>query len=285
MYSNRFSRLCQVLIVAVVIAACGGSADDIVVPKPQNPRTDILYGYYASLGEQVAEVKDHTNLHWEAQFDGPAKAVQNIKDANTFTVLDVGYQVFTSDGGKKTILPDAEQRLRDFLRYMQYNNVLHYVEVLYPLDEPNLQLRNPNDIYAAVDIVKRVASEFQELDGYKLGVIYWDESAYTGIELFDWVGFDNYDAKSSIFTEPNGRYFQMLAQLRPDQKTLLVPGGAFDQDPTPFVNFAQGRPEVVAIIPFVWFDVINDKENFLGIKSRPEMAQKYIAAGKELTGK
>lgn len=287
MYSNRFSRLCQVLIVAVVIAACGGSADDIVVPKPQNPRTDILYGYYASLGEQVAEVKDHTNLHWEAQFDGPVKAAQNIRDAKTLTVLDVGYQLFTKYPGSNKLMihPDAETRLRGFLSFLKTEEVLHYVEVIYPLDEPNLNLRNVKDIYVAVDVVKRVASEFQELDGYKLGVIYWDESAYTGIELFDWVGFDNYDAKSSILIEPDGRYFKMLEQLRPDQMTMLVPGGAFGQDPTPFVNFAQGRPEVVAIIPFVWFDVINEKETFLGIKSKPDIMQKYIAAGKEVTGK
>lgn len=272
--------------VALIISACGGGpAPDIEVPVPIKPRNDVLYGYFASLYEQVAEVKDHTNLHWEAQFDGPVKAVQNIRDAATFTVLDIGYQLFVKDsGGKMLVATDAEQKVRSFLQYLKSQGVLHYVKVLYPLDEPNLNLRNPSDIYQAVETTHKVAKEFPELKGYKLGVIYWDEAAYTGIELFDWVGFDNYDAKSSILEYPNGRYFKMRSQLRTDQRTILVPGGSFDQDPEPFVNFAMTHLEVVAVIPFAWLDVDNEKEKIKGIRSRV-VKDKYIEAGRRLTGK
>ena len=54
----------------------------------------------------------------------------------------------------------------------------------------------------------------------------------------------------------------LLNQLRPDQKTIIVPGGGgmvpyYEwelQDPKQFVYFAEEHPEVAIVMPFIWFN-------------------------------
>jgi hypothetical protein len=102
-------------------------------------------------------------------------------------------------------------------------------------------------------MVRMVAAEFPELSGVNLAVIYGDRGM-PGIGSYDWVGFDKYDEHEAIFCD--GRYDDLKAELRADQRIILVPGGAspWKQDPAPFYNKAVSDTQVLAIVPFIWQD-------------------------------
>src|ERR1035437_10165937 len=112
---------------------------DIVVPTPTTKRTDLLYGYYGCLNDQVAETKDHINLFMTEQWEGEDKCIANILAANMATMLEVAVYVFAAQPNvdAHTMLPDAETRLRAFFTKLQAAGALQYVKFLYPIDEPN----------------------------------------------------------------------------------------------------------------------------------------------------
>jgi hypothetical protein len=255
---------------------------DITVAPAEKRRDDLLYGYYGCADNQVAETKDHVNLLHESQFDGPEKCIQNILDAQMFTVLDVSTQVFFEGHVK----PTAEGELLAFLSVLSLRGALKYIEVIYPIDEPN-NTTNALDLSKAVSIIQRVAKSFPDLDGVLLGVCYAEDKPFICQELFDLVGFDAYGKKSSVLT---GKYQTFRNTLLPFQKTILFPGAAYGQDPKPFVNWAETDPRVKILMPFLWLDERIDPKTGKGsvgapgVRSGP-LKQQYIDAGKYVTGK
>lgn len=251
--------------------------NDLTFPSAPK-RTDLYYGYYGCLDEQVAETKGHINLHMESQFSGIPKTIQNMLDANADCMLDVSYQVFSeyTPGQYRTVHPDATDRLHDFFRTLQDADVLKQVKIIYPIDEPNNTVGSQDELTKAVGIIRTVAARFPELAGYKLAVIYAADKPFIGQDLYDWVGFDDYDMKSHVLV---GKQYKALKDsLHPFQKTIVIPGGAYGQDPKPFIDFAQGNPEVAMVMPFLWFDDRGGSVGASGIRSNG-MAAKYIAAG------
>ena len=252
-----------------------------MVPVPTVLRTDLLYGYYGCLNEQVAETINHINLFMDSQFNGPDKTVQNILAAKLPTMLDVSYQVFAfPPGGQLRILsPQAEPNLRAYFLMLQSKGALRSIKFIYPLDEPNISMEIPADLLTGITIIKRVAAEFPEIVGVKYVAIYSTAAPYVALDQYDIIGIDNYDEKSGILTGPE--YTSLKAHLLPGQKTILVPGGAarWSQDPVPFVNFAETNPEVAIVMPFLWFDSKDGSDSTLGIRSGP-LKQVYINAGK-----
>jgi hypothetical protein len=253
---------------------------DIVIPAAAK-RSDLYWGYYGCLDEQVNEVRGTVNLHMESQFNGVDKAVQNILDAGVDCMLDVSIQVFTEHvkGQYKTVRPDAEQRLRDFFQMLQDRGALKFVKIIYPIDEPNNTVGDLAQLQGAVAIIRRVADLYLGVDGYKLAVIYAADKPFIGQSMYDWIGFDDYDMKSHVLV---GSMYQALkASLLPHQRTIIVPGAAYGQDPTPFVNFAQGNSEVAVVMPFLWLDNTNGDVGAPGARSNG-MAAQYLAAGKSI---
>ena len=254
--------------------------NDIFIPDYGNRRTNLYYGYYSCDEEQVAETKDHINLFMDSQFDGPDKCAQNILDAGVDAVLDVQYQLFEKSGNTLVIRPTASQNLVDFLDFLRHKGALKFVKIIYPADEAN-NTTTAEYLIQAVEIVKATVKMYPELDGVKLGMIYAADKNFICQDLFDYVGFDDYDKKSTVLT---GQYVSLKASLLPHQKTILVPGGAFGQDPTPFVNFAQNNAEVGIVMPFLWFDDTTGNAGAPGIRSNTNKLA-YVNAGKSITGK
>jgi hypothetical protein len=271
---------------------------DMHVPAPMVKRTDLLVGYYGSLREQVAETRGHVNLFWPFQFEGPDKLIKDIRTAAMPTVLDVAAQMTTrNENGKAVLLPDAEERLREFFVRLKSEVVIHNIIGLTPGDEPNSQFESLDVWVDATVIIRRVAAEFPELINVKVWLLLngaapmeeWAPHA-------DVVGFDVYNRKSSIFLErswfppkKDGEYTRLSKMLRPGQRTFLVPGGAkardvYEQDPTPFINAAHTYAEVMAVVPFLWSSAV-DKDNVItGIQDLPAMREAYTAAGRAIVG-
>ena len=119
--------------------------------------------------------------------------------------------------------------------------------------------------------------EFPELHNTKLAVIYGGSGNRPGVGTYDWVGFDDYDKRERIFS--NGQYNSLKSALRSDQRIMLVPGGAdpWKQDVGPFFTQAELDDQVIALIPFVWFDT----SGHTGIHAN-SMKNDYCVAGKKI---
>jgi len=258
---------------------------DIGVPEPSVLRTDLLYGYYGCETGQAEAVKGHTNLHWESQFNGHVRAADDILTMATTTVLDVMPQLFKriADSGRNYALrADAETALVGMFEYLRQRGALQYIKAFVPIDEPNTNCRSTEDMMAALAIIRKVAAQYPELDGYKLVVIYAAAPEdWMCIEEFDVVSVDDYDEKSSILT---GVYQRLVAAKRPDARTILLPGGAFGQDPTDFVNWAHADANVIGILPFCWFGPREAADKWVGIGSGP-LREQYEGVGHALIGR
>lgn len=253
---------------------------DVVFPDPKQKRSDLFYGYYSCKHDQLAETKDHVNIFMESQFSGQDKLIQNILDAKLTTILDLAPQVFVRNpNGLHTVRENAYDLLDNLFNLMSNKGALWYVKYLYPIDEPNNTVGNINELTKAFDVITKVAAKYTELKDVKYAVIYAAGKPCLGTSLYDVLGIDDYDMKSSVIL---GREYNALRkQLLPHQRLILVPGGAYQQDPKPFVDYAQNNPEVSMILPFLWFDDDTDSVKSLGIRSNG-MKDKHIQAGKSV---
>lgn len=275
--------LILVIIIAIVVIAIAKKKktyNDIAVPAPTTKRTDLLFGYYSCYAEQVAETKDHVNVLHESQFNGVDKTIQNILDAKMTTILDLQHQLFNRAGPKDNyfLMAEAETNLRNFFLLLREKGAIQYVKYLSMVDEPNNTVGSAAVLGQAVDLTKKVAAEFEEFKDVKYFCIYAEDKAFICQEKFDLVGFDDYDKKSAVLT---GKYVSFKASLLPHQKTIIIPGGCYGQDPTPFVNFAQANMEVGLVMPFLWFDEPWGNVGKPGIRSNTTK-DAYIAAGKSV---
>lgn len=246
---------------------------DISVPVPAVLRKDLLYGYYGCSGDQLAETIDHISVYMDAQWEGLDKTIANINTAKLPTILDVSQQVFIGPAPYK-LRDDAGERLHALFVSLRGSDALAYVKYLYPIDEPNNTVVNATELARAIEIIREVAAMY--MSEVKLCVIYAAGRDFSCQHLFDYVGFDDYEAKSSLLKSD---YPSFKKSLLTGQKTILVPGGAYGHDITPWINFAHSNEEVGMVLPFIWFDgrgVSGTPE--LGIRSLP-YRENYIAAG------
>lgn len=280
-----------VVIIAIILIVAywytHRKISDANIPAPATERHDLLFGYYGCVGDQVRETAGCVNILWECQFGGPDEAATNIFTAKMPTVLDLANQLFEKfqpAGRNYRFRVDAESRLMGLFKFMQANGSLSYVKGLVPMDEPNTNVQSDVDLMAAINTIRKVAAQFPELQDSKLVCIYAAKpDVYPCIKEFDWVGFDDYDMKSQIFV--NGQYANLVKQKRPDAQTILLPGGAFGQDLTPFLNFAHSNMEVGAIVAFTWFGPREAADTWVGIGSEanPRRLQ-YVNEGRKLIG-
>lgn len=255
-------------------------AKDLEFPSASK-RGDLSYGYFGCILEQVAETKGHVNILNEVQFEAPDKVAKNMRDANMDVMLGLSPQLLDRPDAKTqfTVRPDAEQRLYDFFTFLRLEGVLHHVVAMTPIDEPNNTVGSEAELLKVVAVIRRVADQFIELAGYKLYVIYAADKSFIAQSAFDWIGFDDYDMKSHVLV--GEKYKALKASLRPDQHTIIIPGGCYGQDPKPFVDFAQGNQEVAVVLPFLWLDDQWGTVGAPGIRSNGLRA-KYITAGKSI---
>lgn len=281
----EFILLAIAAAIAALIYKAQNKPREADIPTPTVLRTDLYAGYYGVMNDQAEKTVGFVNCLWECNFQGHVKAGENILTAKVDTVISLGDQLFTrfADSGRNhRVAVNAKQQLTDYFNYLDLIGALQYVKAVTPFDEPNTQVESAAELMKSIQIIKEVAAGFPVLAGLKLAVIYAAKpETYDCIEMFDFVGVDDYEALSGMLTD--GTYGRMKARLRPDQKTILLPGGAFGQDPTPFINFAHNNPEVLGVLAFTWLGpmVPADKWIGLGDDANPRK-QQYIDAFRAL---
>ena len=265
------------ILLLLFLASCGGGGggSSTAIQEIITPRKDLLYGYYGGCPQCLDETKGHINLYHVTHWDGDGIAdMQRAKAFGIGVMLDLPEAYMDSPVA-------SENAVRDRLQKLQALDLLTIVKAIYLTDEPDLAGKVATEIMATNAMVRRVAAEFN-LD-VPLAVTYSALITWPGIQYYDWVGFDNYDA--NIFD--NGDYAKLKAVTRANQRILLEPGGAdkWRQDPSPYLAKAQQDLQVVAIIAFIWRDNADPKNGaHAGIRSNG-MAKAYCSTGQQATQK
>lgn len=272
---QAFLIVLGVIAIVLLLASCGGGASNASpsFPPPSVFRSDLYYCYYGSLEYQLRETVDHVNLFMAAAWGGPAEQLSELIAA---TNAGIPTMVALDD---ITYLDNSEQLIRERFASFQQAGVLSNIVAVYPKDEPKF---SSEVVVATNTMIRKVMAEFGMTA--KVAVIYVaDSNTWPGIESFDWVGFDRYDVGDKIFT--NGDFAMLKSRLTPQQKIILVPGGAsiWKNDPTQFFNKAQADSQIILIMPFVWFDppVPDPQSLTAGIRSNG-MAPIYKSIGEKI---
>jgi len=284
----RMILLGLMLLATCCLAGCG--SDKVSTPStpplpsgtPTPPvigpsRRGLYFGYFGG-AQDVDDISGHSNMLFEPCWGGIDVGIANMKKAKLPTILVVSDALFGLD--RLYLGSDiAKQYLREGFAKLRAEGVLSWVMGIYPIDEPDISPQlSEESLRTCITDVKAVMAEFVEIASAKLVVTYGGGENYKALDMFDWIGFDDYGPGAGIFA-PGGKYDRLKSRLRPDQRLTLFPGGAdpWRCDPLPFYTKAQEDFQVLCIIPFIWHDQWANTSN-LGIKSNG-LAPYYIAVG------
>lgn len=263
----------------------GESITIVAEPCPAQTRK-MYFSYYGGMQDEIFDYENmvfattwgHDRTDWIVDAMTRAKA-HGITEA----MVSVDYLVYTNaaGGGRKLYMGEAQAtpKITAFFDTLKSAGLLDMVKALYPMDEPDLYGIPAADILAANANLRAVAAGYPELTGMKLAVMYSGKRNWVGIESYDWIGIDNYDDGSFILLS---QYPELEAQLRADQRMVVVPGGANPwQTPIePFYEYAQQHEKVILIMPFIWLDNYGTSGQ-LGIKSNG-LAPSYNAVATQI---
>lgn len=255
-----------ILLAALWMGAlhgCGGGSSGTsgtVKPAP-DIRRDLLVGYYGGCATTVLENGDHVNTHWATGWCG----------TGTWH-LDVAAELAHARGaGVRNIVlalphglvwaPGAEAEVRFQLVRLQQAGALDGWDsiMVYPADEPEIPengARSDAEVRAMLGWLRGVMAGFPALSRAPVGVIYsCSSAARPGMADFDWIGCDDYAAGCRV-NGPSGAYDDLERAMRPDQRLMVVAGGAdpWRQDPACFESRAHGDPRVAMLVGFIWQD-------------------------------
>lgn len=231
-------------------------------------------GYYGGCPSCSLETQDHANLYMTRPW-GP-----------TGWLIEIMPQLQQAHGnGQKVILglpglydPMGLEDTAHAITKLHEAGLLSDVVAWYPIDEPDVNGKSDAEVLAMNTALRDLAKELGVNPA--LAVIYGCTTGKRpGLSSYDWIGCDDYGAGCDV---ANGSRFAALkGQLRPDQRLLLVPGGAdpWRQDPACFATKANADPQVVGILAFLWVD----RDDAKGIGTNG-MRQAYCRVGKAIRG-
>lgn len=271
-----------IVLAALLIGACGGGGDSSSFKPALHPRTDVKFGYYGDCAACLKETAGHVSLAWvvgwESEKSWGEAVLERIAAARaggSSVVLMLPDGLAYQD---RAYNPGMEPVLRGVLSALTQSGAIESIIAVYAVDEPNAKGIPAAELARGNAAIRALLAEFGSKAA--LAVIY-AAGDYPGIGTYDWVGVDNYNRGSAVLATDHEA---LVRQLRPDQRTLLVPGGAdpWHQDPAPFVDRARFDQQVVAVVAFIWQDFA-DRGVGRGIRSNG-MAQAYCRAAHQLNG-
>lgn len=264
---NLAIAFCAIIIglVWVYVTVKKEKWKDIVVEAPPNPRTDVLYGYYASVKkEDYYNTKDHTSMFWFSGFFGVNEdmtlsedVISIFKETDHKIVLELTPWItewttydLSGKNRKMVLNKNAQTYLMRLFHQLHTEGVLSKIRYIAINDEPQLFIESKQEHLKMIKLVKQIVSQFPVKDVKWLNIFLAGEE-FWNIEEFDIVGVDAYNQKSMVLTK--GEHARLLKEKLPRQTTMIIPGSAYKQDPTPFINWAQTHGDVEMVVNFLWF--------------------------------
>lgn len=275
----------SILVLFIVLALVMIGCMKLTTPADTypGPRDTIHYGYYGDMAFQFDETKDHVNTVWIASWDGHPMSWADSVFLRTAQASVAGKKVvimMTNDtyvNGKFNY--NVLLELEDLLTKLSGTDYPSSVVALYPQDEPDYNGIPADEVVKGNAAIRTTLAKFSKFKNLPLAVFYTGQELYPGIESYDWVGFDEYDAGEKAL---GAKYRRMVARLRDDQRTMIIPGGCdkWRQDPRPFVDFALKNPRVIAVVPFIWIDQADSTNPDVGLGIRSNgLKELYRDAG------
>lgn len=270
-------KIAALIVVALLLGGCSGGSGGGAIPIPPAVVPLILspgtfFGYFGVLGTQLAETAKHVNLaycmDWSDWDDKAAREwmantiIAQLTEAKTLgipnSIVAVGFLTFTK--------AYAYRGTADLIAFRDRCKAAGLAPTaLSILDEP--------DVYGVSDaLLTQACNEIRTAwPGPKMAVIYGQNRRYPGVAAFDWAGMDHYGV--DVFG--NGDVADLKAHLRPEQRLILVAGGAspWKESPQPFVKHANLDSQVAAIIGFIYGDGWGDDPTNVGIEGNGMLAQ------------
>ena len=271
------------------------------------------FGYYGGdvdnpPSSAISEFKDHVNLYQIINWSGDESSAGREASkqallselakakASHLHVMIPGWPFLFQGTGSPCFTGDlnASQGWNDLTQDMISQGYLDpqhpdrsVVSAIYLVDEPNLHCMNDVNgtaspiLFWAVNTIRANSSTSSLPIASILGVQSTKFSEIRqGMQLFDWVGFDDYGISAS-------QWQSELATLKgyaPTKKLIIVPGAQSAatagqcvgiDSPNPFIQEMQTDPQAVWLAPFVWFS----KQQCLGVRDIPSLRATYTNVG------
>jgi len=231
----------------------------------------LYYGYFG--GDDHGESLNHVNLHFCPGWgDDGTNATRRFilervincgllaKNADIQVLFDISWILYVpvdykrQPGQLRYRWGDAVTELTQFCLRLEREGLLPYTRAFYIVDEPERESNVPADLQRQVNThVRSIIRSFPLIGNASLAVFYGDGRKYTAIDSYDWVGFDNYGSGNGVYNS-GGEYDSMKRQLRSDQRTMLIPGGAnpWRLGVAKSLEVALKDQQVAALLPFLW---------------------------------
>lgn len=290
-FLGPYMALKIIILVLVLLVAGAGIAyliwkkiksRQFMPPLPTKLRTDLLYGYYGRDDEQCQTTQGSVNMVIEMRWDEVSNTVARMKKQPLKTILCLTAECFINRTTPRPV-QTMQTMIRQTLDTLKAEGVLNQIIGFYPADEPNIGGLTDANMNLVNQTIRGVIAEYPELNGAILAVIYGSLGNFVGVSTFDWVGMDDYPEGNNVLIENSMKELRGL--LRPDQRIILMPGGAdpFQNNPEAFRRMAHNDPKVVALVPFLWknYNANNHDYNGIGANSMKEI---YTEVGKGLIG-
>lgn len=277
--------------VCCLLWGCGkGESRPSPPPQPSPPgesqpivpsRKGLFYGYWYADEKQPEETVDHCNII-HIPFGGIKgldllRVAKNAGFTNAVISMDMcGFEL--KEDKTRVYYGDAvtKYHTESYLQALKDAGLLDMIIGMYTVDEPERQSDVPaEDLAAFCAVLRIVSAEFGVFPN--LCVIYGDGRDYRAIDSHDWIGRDAYGEGDDALGEP---LEDLMQRLRPDQKAILVPGGAdpWRTNPHNWYTKAQESARVIWLCPFDWAGY-DEQEN--GIRTNG-MAEAYRPYGKAI---
>ena len=280
------------------------------------PASLKYFGYFFTESGRQSEVAGHTNLSvidWSFYTGGYDQLYSDlawikskgnkavITTPNIFTPRVNGTQYYNLRSDARTILFNFVKRLIDDKFFEPGNPESGTVIGFYVLDEPEIagNMKDVNGVPSPklVEIVNIFRSNtYCRQAPLAICVSPGYRDVIQGAKLFDWIAYDNYYFPDDQFID-SYYHLKSLLQLRPDQRTILVPaativrpplgGGAPDfHSADKMLQAAQNDPTLMAIVPYQWNSEGDGITGIFGLSSGlPELQgllQRYIQIGNQV---
>lgn len=286
------------------LTACALAAMAAALPAAAQQQHLQYFGYYANNG-YVSANYNHTNITFVGVYvSDVSQATSNIlaelatdKQYGIKAIVEVNPFLFTNTapnlGCPYGTLSTSSTTFATFVNqliadgYLVPNNPsASTVVAFYPADEPdNCGLGDVNGAAnpALVNAINTIHGNANTTN-FPIAAIF--SSGYSraahGIQLFNWVGMDDYSLKDSAYISAFDQ-FESYVNLS-TQRTILIPqaaeGGIVDNTPdTPSVmlSAAESDQSVILLMPFLWAN-----PSTTGVSGLPTLLQEYTSIGLEI---
>lgn len=260
------------------------------------------YGYYANNG-YVGENYDHTNITFIGVWTSDVNQATSIilselasaKSKGIKAIVTVSPFLFSNGGGNCPFgnQPSSAQYWSAFVSKLVADGYLvpgnpsaSTVAAFYPVDEPDgCGLGDVNGAAnpALVNAISTIRNNSNTAN-FPVAAIFSSNyaSAARGIQLYDWVGYDNYSLKDWNYVSSFDQFENYVNLSR--QRTILVPqaatGGPLNNqpdDPSIMLSAAESDSSVIMLMPFLWAH-----DGMYGTKDIPWLRVANTYVGKQI---